>query len=130
MNSLSYKTIEQIINEANTRDFDTMVSVPVDALRDLFKTVRRGLRAQGIKGFGDKGEIIVNDVGMIPIIKSLAKEDFSEYGPMKSISIKRRTSDLIWNVEMVFSSTSGDVVLEHSYTISQLSNKRVFKFEI
>lgn len=130
MNPSSYKTIEEIIKTANSHDFDCMVSVPIDALRDLFKTINHNMRAQGIKGFGDNGELIVNDIGMVPIIKSVAEEDFSGYGTMKSITIRRRVSDLIWDVEMIFSSSFGDIVLKHSYTTTQLNDRRVFKFEI
>lgn len=130
MNSSSYKTIEQIINEAGKRDFDTMVSVPVTDLRDLFKSVKHALRAQGILGFNDDGHQIVNDIGMVPIVRSVAEEDFGSYGPIKSCEISRPSQDREWHVKMVFSHPSGDITINRSYSLPYLETRRRFEFKL
>lgn len=131
MNTLSYRTIEQIINEANTRDFDTMVSVPVDTLRDLFKTVRRGLRAQGILGFNDDGYPIVNDIGMVAIIQSVAKDEYESMGTMVSCDVSRKSPDLMWNAKMVFAAPNGThVTITQSYELRYLNEVRRFEYKL
>lgn len=131
MNPTSYQIIEQIINEANKRDHDTMVSVPVGDLRDLFKLVRHLLRRQGTLGFTEQGNPIVNDIGMIAIVKSIAKNEFGHLGNMISCNISRKAGELIWVAEMVFPGPDGtSITITQNYRLSYLADKFKFEYEL
>ena len=127
MNSLSYKTIEGILDKRPRGE----VKVPVNDLRDMFKTVKHALRSHGILGFTDEGTPIVNDIGMVEIVRSVAAVEFESLGTMTSCQVSRKTGELIWNAEMAFSAPDGTTLtMTRRYPLTMLQEKRVFKFEL
>lgn len=130
MNPSSYKTIEQIINNASKQDLDMMVSVPVGDLRDIFRTVKRAFRNQGVLGFNDEGHPIVNDMGAAEIIRSVAEEDFKDIGTIKSIKVFRKYPEATWAVEVTFKTTKDDFVVTRSYDMVYLKCKRNFEYQL
>lgn len=127
MNSLSYKTIEGILNKHPRGE----VKVPVNDLRDMFKTVKHALRCHGILGFTDEGTPIVNDIGMVEIVRSVAAVEFESLGTMTSCHVSRKVGELIWNAEMAFSVPDGTTLtMTQKYRLPILQEKRVFKFEL
>lgn len=127
MNSLSYKTIEGILDKRPRGE----VKVPVNDLRVMFKTVKHALRSHGILGFTDEGTPIVNDIGMVEIVRSVAAVEFESLGTMTSCHVSRKAGELIWNAEMTFSVPDGTTLtMTRRYPLTMLQEKRVFKFEL
>lgn len=124
----NYLAIEEVVN-SNHRS-DAVVKVKIGTLRDMFGAIKRAYKAQGILGFTNDFDPIVNDIGMVSIVRSVAEEDFSSYGPMVACKVSRTTADLIWQAEMIFLTPDGDLTLTHSYSLNSLEGRRKFKFEL
>ena len=77
MDSVSYSTIEQIIKN-HAGDFDTMVSVPIGALRNLFKAINHYMSEKGQHGYTLGGAIVVDQFGMDPVVISIFEEEFGD----------------------------------------------------
>ena len=131
MNSLSYKEIEKVVENIKTLPKDTPVPVQAGALRGLFKSIKSAMRCQGILGFTDEGHPVVNDIGMVAIVKSVAKEEYESLGIMVSCQVSRKAGDLIWSADMVFAAPNGtSITLTQRYRLSYLSDKRKFQYEL
>lgn len=129
MNSLSYKAIEQVVEASKTLPKDTPVPVQAGALRDLFKSIRSALRCQGILGFTDEGHPIVNDIGMVAIVKAVAADDYEPLGTMVSCKVNRKSGELIWNADMTFAAPNGtSITITQRYRLSYLEDKRKFQY--
>lgn len=124
----NYLAIEEVVS-SNHRS-DSVVKVKLGTLRDMFSTIKRAYKAQGVLGFTNDLDPIVNDIGMVSIIRSVAEEDFSSYGPMVVCKVSRKTPDLAWQVEMVFLTPDGDLTLTHSYSLNSIEGRRKFKFQL
>lgn len=107
-----------------------MVSVPITDLRDLFKTVKHALRHDGILGFTDEGWPIVNDAGMVAIVKSVATDEFGYLGNMLSCKVSTKAWSMSWNVEMEFNTSSGPITMHRAYSLAYLEEKRKFKYQL
>lgn len=124
----NYPEIEKLVNEPKRSDAE--VKVKFGVLRDMYRAIARANKERGILGFTSEHWPIVNDIGMVPIVRSVAEEDFGSYGPMKSCEVSRHSGDLIWQAKMVFSHPTGDITINRSYPLAYLETRRQFEFKL
>lgn len=124
----NYLEIEKILQE--TKGSNEPIMITRDVLSDMFRSIQRSDRQLGILGFTEDWKPIFNDIGMVPVIRSVAREEFADYGEPKSVTISRKANDLYWVAELIFSTPTGDIHITQTYRLSYLREKRQFEFQL
>lgn len=131
MNASSYNAILDVLRDGHltnwmdTPNTDTTVTVNRTDLLNLFKELRRYHRRAGIMGYNYDGYVLVNDVGIVPVIKQQFAEDFPDY-KFDSISISRKVPELEWKVTGV----CGELSITTTYRFDYLEQKYNIKYVI
>lgn len=122
MNEASYNAIERILHD--TDKLTDKVEVHRSDLKNLFKELRARRRELGILGYED-GRTVVNDIGIVPVIKELFMNFFSDY-KFDSITVTRNALRLDWDVR----GTCGDLVLTANFRKDYIESKYQIKYQL
>lgn len=122
MTEASYTAIERILH--NTDKGADKVEVHRSDLKNIMKELRTYHRRAGILGYHD-GRMLVNDIGIIPIIKDHFRHLFSEY-EFDSITVTRNVLHLDWEVR----GTCGDFTLTATFRKEYLEEKYQIKYQL
>ena len=122
MTEASYTALERILN--NTDRTTDKVEVYRSDLKNIMRELRSRRREQGILGYDD-GRMLVNDIGMTPIIKDHFRRLFPEYH-FDSITVTRNVMYLEWEVR----GTCGEFTLTTSFRKEYLEEKYQIKYQL
>ena len=122
MSEASYNAIERILHDSDkTTD---KVEVHRSDLKNIFRELKARRRELGILGY-DNGRTIVNDIGIVPLIKEQFRKLFSDY-EFDSITVTRNALRLDWDVK----GTCGGIVLTANFRKEYIENKYQIKYQL
>lgn len=122
MTEASYTAIERVLH--NTDRTVDKVEVHRSDLKNIMKELRARRRELGILGYED-GRMLVNDIGIIPIIKDHFRRLFSEYR-FDSITVTRNAMRLDWEVR----GACGEFTLTTTFHKEYLEEKYQIKYQL
>lgn len=116
MDSISYLYIYNALMESKGGD---VLEVQRTELRNLFKMLRHLMRERGWLGYEDTGELKVNRVGLVDIVKDLFRSDFEHLGTPTHIDI---LMDYTSNIKVVGHYSNG-VQFSQFYNIPRIEER-------
>ena len=122
MSEASYNAIERILHD--TDKLTDKVEVHRSDLKNIFKELRMRRREAGILGY-DNGRTIVNDIGIVPIIKEQFKSLFPNY-EFDTITVTRNALKLDWDVK----GTCGSLVLTANFRKEYIESMYQIKYQL
>lgn len=121
MDSRSYKEVEGLLKVAG--DTNGSITVTTESLRNIFKELKRYRRECGLLGYTEEGKPIVNDIGMMPIIRSIFEEDYGRLGAFSNFEVVCKT-DMVWNVRATYQSKLGPATICRKYGLNYIEQRR------